>query len=102
MSLGVFVGCTLLNLLLQCAGNVIMFCTMGPPNQTNPGEIWLWFVAFPVMLARHLHLDVPQWVRTLAWLLNAPLYGGMGWCAWGMLKPMWRKPESNPEHGEEN
>ncbi len=72
----VFMGFTLLNVFLLCAGLGVR------------SDGWFWAFAFPVMAARHLGVGFPEWPGAVLVVVNPWLYGLMGWCAWRMWKLM--------------
>jgi len=88
VGVGVFAGFTLLNMLLNCAGVLIAVYTV-PPAPPPPGQVldvWLWALAFPVMLAQLLGVKFRPSEALILWLLNGLFYGGMGWFAWRMWR----------------
>lgn len=84
VSIGVFAGFSLFNLMLMCAGGVLCMFSLGPPGRLSFGELWLWVVALPAMATK----EVDWTLANLLMIANPFLYGGMGWFAWRMWKLM--------------
>jgi hypothetical protein len=82
----VFVGMTVLNLILILPCGVILTLSDSPKKGFGVSDLWYWVFATPPMTAAQL-----GWydLAKLLALLNPLIYGATWWLLWRVVK-MWR------------